>query len=182
MAPSPSLSSDKRNVFARRKLRRTVGPLPAANARSPRRKEKTEIARIEETANESGTEIVTVAVTIAIRRGKGTGIVSGIVIVSERETETTTAEEGSTIDEMITTTAIGPQRTTGTGNMDIDLRNTTRTTTGTIGRGTASIGTRTVKRRAGARGNGPPRKNVMKEVRRQELSPPLLVSSIAYIP
>ena len=166
--PFPNSSNDKKNAFARRKLRRMVGQPPAVSVRNLRRTEKTKITRIEGTENESGTVnvtgIVNEVVTTATRRRKKTGI--AIATVSGRETEIMKVEEGSTTDEMISTTVIGPQRTTGTENMDIDRRSTTRTTTGTSGRGIPSIGMRTVEKRVGARGNDPRRRNAMREVRR----------------
>lgn len=136
-----------------------MGLPQAVNAKSLRRTRKTEIARTEGTVNENGNEseserkIVTAVVTTATRKRKGTGIVTATATVNGRETETMMVEEGSIIVEMITTTATGPQGTTRTANTDIDRRNTTRITTGTSGGGTASIGTKTVKRKVGVRGN-----------------------------
>lgn len=164
--PSLSSSSDKRNAFARRKLQRTVDPLPAVNARSPRRTEKirtkTKTARTRGTAN--GTEIVTAVVTTATRTGKETGIAT--VTVNGIGTETTTVEGGSITDETTTTTVIGPRGTTGTGITVIGHRSITRITTGTRGGGIASIGMTTVGRRVGVRESAPPRRSAMRGVRR----------------
>jgi len=172
--PSPSSSNDKRNGFARRRFPRTAGPPPAVNARSPRRTEKTrrkkrtrrkiKTARTEETANE--TEIVTVVAITATRIGKEIVIVIVTVTVNGIGTETTIVEEGSIIDEMIMTTVIGPRGTTGTGITVIGRRSITRTTTGTRGGGTASIGMTTVRRRVAARGNVPPQRSAMRGVKR----------------
>jgi hypothetical protein len=160
------LSSDKRNVFAKRKLQRTVVPPLAVNARNRQRKRKRrtkiETVRIEGTA--SANEIVTAVVITVRRRGKGTGIVTATV--NGRETETMIVEGGSIIDEMITRTVIGPQGTIGTGIMVIGRRNITKITTGMTGGGTANIGMRTVGMRVGARGIGRPRRNAMREVKR----------------
>ena len=162
--PFPSSSNDKRNDFARRKLPRTGGLPPAVNAKNPRRIEKIKIktARIKGTANETG--IVTVVVTTATRIGKETA--TATVTVNGTETGTMIVGEGSTIDETIMTMVTGPRGTTGTENTAIVHRSTIRITTGMTGGSTASIGMTTVRRRAGARESGLPRRSVMKGTRR----------------
>ena len=163
--PSPNLSNGKRNVFARKKSQRTVGPPPAVNARNQRRREKKKrvrTVRTEETASE--TEIVTGVVTTATRIGKETATV--IVTVNGIGTATMTVEEGSIIDEMIMTTVIDPRGTTGIGIIATGHRNTTRITTEMRGGGIVSIGMTTARRRAGVRGNVPPRRSGMRGARR----------------
>lgn len=158
------MSNGTRNAFVRKKLQRTAGPPPAANARSQRRteKKKTKTARIEETASEIVT--VTGVVTTATRTGKETAIVT--VTVNGIGTATMIVEEGSIIDEMIMTTVIDPRETTGTGIIAIDHQNITRITIGMRGGGTASIGMTTAGRRVEVKGNVPPRRSGMRGARR----------------
>jgi hypothetical protein len=165
--PSPNLSNGKKNGFARKKLQRTVGPPRAVNARSQRRTKKkrtkkARTARTEVTASE--TEIVTVVVTTATRTGKE--IATATVTVNGIGTATMRVEEGSIIDEMIMTMVIDRRGTTGTGITATGRRNTTRSTTGMRGGGTASIGMTTARRRVGVRGNVLPRRSMMRGARR----------------
>ena len=160
------MSNGTRNAFVRKKLQRTAGPPPAANARSQRRteKKKTKTARTEETASEIVT--VTGVVTTATRTGKETAIVTVTVTVNGIGTATMIVEEGSIIDEMIMTTVIDPRETTGTGIIAIDHQNITRITIGMRGGGTASIGMTTAGRRVEVKGNVPPRRSGMRGARR----------------
>ena len=161
---SPNLSNDKRSAFARKKLQRTADPPPVVNARSRRRIEmtKTETVRTGETVNEI--EIVTVVATTATRTGKETGIATGTA--NGIGTAIMMGEAGNIIEEMIMTKAIGPQGSTGSGITAIGRRNIIRTTTGTRGGSTASIGMTTAGRRVGVRGIDRPRKSGMRGARR----------------
>jgi len=164
--PSPNMSNVKRNAFARRKLLRTVDPPPVANARNRRRIEKIKIetARTEETVNGTVIVIVIVVATTATRTRNGTGIATATV--NGIGTETMTVGEGNTTDGTITMTAIGPRRTTGTGTTDIGRRSIIRTMIETSGGSIASIGMKTAGRKVGAKGNVPPRRSVMRGVKR----------------
>lgn len=161
---SPNLSNGKRSAFARKKLQRMADLPPVVNARSRRRIEmtKTETVRTGETANEI--VIVTAVATTATRTGREIGIAT--VTANGIGTATMTGEGGNIIEETIMTMVIGPRGSTGSGITAIGHRNTIRTTTGTRGGSTASIGMTTAGRRVEVRGNVLPRKNGMRGVRR----------------